>query len=186
MENSVRKALEVFKAGGVIAYPTDTVWGIGCDATRTEAVKRIYSIKQRDDSRSMIVLVNEPNMIIRYVDRVPELAWDLIEFATKPLTIVYEGVRGLAPNLIANDGSLGIRVCGEAFCQELIRKLRRPIVSTSANLSGEPTPRFFDEIPDTILKAVDYVVEYRQEERIPAQPSSVIKLRENGEIKIIR
>jgi L-threonylcarbamoyladenylate synthase len=186
MEKDIQQALEILRKGGVIVYPTDTIWGIGCDATLPDAVSKIYRIKQRDDSKSMIVLVNEPNMVARFVDRAPQLAWDLIEYATKPLTIIYDGARGLAPNLYAADGSLGIRVCSDAFCKELIRRFRKPIVSTSANISGEPAPRFFDEVSADIISAADYVVEYRQEDRTPAVPSSIIRLKENGEIKIIR
>lgn len=182
----LKKTVEVLRQGGVILYPTDTVWGIGCDATNPEAVKRIFEIKQREDAKSMLVLIENPNMLNSYIREVPEVAWQLIEVADKPLTIIYPGAKNLAANLIAQDGSVGIRVTAESFTEHLIQRFRRPIVSTSANLSGKPTPQNFDEIGDEIKSAVDYVVQYRQDERNRTSPSSIIKLGTGGEIQIIR
>jgi L-threonylcarbamoyladenylate synthase len=184
--DDLKKALEVLRQGGIILYPTDTVWGIGCDATNVEAVKRIYEIKQREDAKSMLVLMENPNMLSSYVREVPEVAWQLIEVTDKPLTIIYPGAKNVAANLVAADGSLGIRVTTELFTEHLIQRFRRPIVSTSANLSGKPTPQNFDEIDEEIKSAVDYVVEYRQEERSKNTPSSIVKLGLGGEIQIIR
>lgn len=180
------KALEVLRNGGVILYPTDTVWGIGGDATNAEAVKRIYEIKQREDSKSMLVLMENPNLLNSYIDEVPEIAWDLIEMTDKPLTIIYSGAKNLAPNLIASDGSIGIRITNEAFTQKLIQRLRKPLVSTSANISGQKTPQNFDEITEEILNAVDYIVEYRRDDIKKYAPSSIIKLGKGGQIEIIR
>lgn len=180
------KALEVLRNGGVILYPTDTVWGIGCDATNAEAVKRIYEIKLREDSKSMLVLMENPNLLNSYIDEVPEIAWDLIEMTDKPLTIIYSGAKNLAPNLIASDGSIGIRITNEAFTQQLIQRLRKPLVSTSANISGQKTPQNFDEISQEIINAVDYVVEYRRDDIKKYAPSSIIKLGRGGQIEIIR
>lgn len=180
------KALEVLRNGGVILYPTDTVWGIGCDATNAEAVKRIYEIKQREDSKSMLVLMENPNLLNSYINEVPEIAWDLIEMTDKPLTIIYSGAKNLAPNLIASDGSIGIRITNEAFTQQLIQRLRKPLVSTSANISGQKTPQNFDEISQEIINAVDYVVEYRRDDIKKYAPSSIIKLGRGGQIEIIR
>ncbi|WP_167617437.1 L-threonylcarbamoyladenylate synthase [Maribellus sediminis] len=186
MHDAIKKALEVLKGGGVILYPTDTIWGIGCDATNVEAVKRIYSIKKREDSKSMLVLMENPALLDRYVDEVPEVAWDLVEIATTPLTVIYPGAKNLAKNLIAEDGSIGIRFTKEEFTSKLLQRLRRPLVSTSANISGEKSPAFFDEISEEIKNAVDYIVEYRQDDRTPATPSSIIKLGPGGQIDIIR
>lgn len=182
----LKKAVEILRQGGVILYPTDTVWGIGCDATNPEAVKRIFGIKQREDAKSMLVLIENPNMLNSYVREVPEVAWQLIEVADKPLTIIYPGAKNLASNLIASDGSIGIRVTVESFTEQLIQRLRRPIVSTSANLAGKPTPQNFDGIGMEIKSAVDYIVQYRQDERNRTSPSSIIKLGIGGEIQIIR
>ncbi len=186
VQDDLKKALEVLRQGGVILYPTDTVWGLGCDATNPEAVKRIFEIKQREDAKSMLVLIENPNMLNSYVREVPEVAWQLIEVADKPLTIIYPGAKNLAANLIAKDGSVGIRVTAESFTEQLIQRFRRPIVSTSANLSGKPTPQNFDQIGDEIKSAVDYIVLYRQDEKTPSSPSSIIKLGIGGEIQIIR
>jgi L-threonylcarbamoyladenylate synthase len=186
MHDTLKKALEVLKGGGVILYPTDTIWGIGCDATNVEAVKRIYEIKKREDSKSMLVLMENPALLDRYVDEVPEVAWDLVEISTTPLTVIYPGAKNLAKNLIAEDGSIGIRFTKEEFTGKLLQRLRRPLVSTSANISGEKSPAFFDEISDEIKNAVDYIVEYRQDDQTPAIPSSIIKLGPGGQIDIIR
>ncbi|HDR50345.1 MAG TPA: threonylcarbamoyl-AMP synthase [Mariniphaga anaerophila] len=186
MHNDIKKAVEVLKSGGVILYPTDTIWGIGCDATNPEAVARIYQIKQREDSKSMLVLMENPALLERYVNDVPEIAWDLVEISTTPLTVIYPGAKNLAYNLIAEDGSIGIRFTKEEFTQKLLQRFRRPIVSTSANLSGQKSPAFFDEISEEIKSQVDYIVEYRQNDVTPAQPSSIIKLWPGGRIDIIR
>jgi len=143
MQDDIKKACEVLRKGGIILYPTDTIWGIGCDATNEEAVKRIYELKQRDDSKSMLVLLDNPAKLQTYVQEVPDIAWDLIELTDKPLTIIYEGAKNLATNLIAADGSIGIRITNEVFSRELCRQFRKPIVSTSANVSGEPSPGRF-------------------------------------------
>ena len=172
--------------GGVILYPTDTIWGIGCDATNEEAVRRVYQIKQRSDSKAMLVLVDSPVKVDFYVQDVPEVAWDLIEVADKPLTIIYSGARNLASNLIAEDGSVGIRVTNEEFSKRLCQQFRKAIVSTSANISGQPSPANYSEITEELKSMVDYVVGYRQEEMGHPKPSSIIKLDKGGVIKIIR
>jgi len=186
MHDDIKKALEVLKNGGIILYPTDTIWGIGCDDTNPEAVQRIYKIKKRGDSKSMLVLMENPALLDRYVDDVPEIAWDLVEITTTPLTVIYLGAKNLAPNLIAEDGSIGIRFTKEKFTSQLLQRLRRPLVSSSANISGEKSPAFFDEISDEIKSQVDYIVEYRQDDTTPSQPSSIIKLGSGGRINIIR
>ena len=172
--------------GGVILYPTDTIWGIGCDATNEEAVRRVYQIKQRSDSKAMLVLVDSPVKVDFYVQDVPEVAWDLIEVADKPLTIIYSGARNPASNLIAEDGSVGIRVTNEEFSKRLCQQFRKAIVSTSANISGQPSPANYSEITEELKSMVDYVVGYRQEEMGHPKPSSIIKLDKGGVIKIIR
>ena len=186
MHDDLKKAVEVLKSGGIILYPTDTIWGIGCDATNAEAVKRIYDIKKREDSKSILILMENPALLNRYVDEVPEVAWDLVELSTTPLTVIYPGAKNLAANLVAEDGSIGIRFTKEEFTRQLLQRFRRPIVSTSANISGEKSPAFFDEISEEIKESVDYIVEYRQEDRMPSQPSSVIKLGPGGQIDILR
>ncbi|WP_372648355.1 L-threonylcarbamoyladenylate synthase [Draconibacterium sp.] len=186
MHNDLKKAVEVLKSGGIILYPTDTIWGIGCDATNAEAVKRIYDIKKREDSKSMLVLMENPALLDRYIDEVPEVAWDLVEVSTTPLTVIYPGAKNLAANLIAEDGSIGIRFTKEEFTRQLLQRFRRPIVSTSANKSGEKSSVFFDEISEEIKHAVDYIVEYRQDDRMPSKASSVIKLGPGGQIEILR
>ncbi|MCE1198201.1 MAG: threonylcarbamoyl-AMP synthase [Marinilabiliales bacterium] len=182
----LKQALDILYKGGLILYPTDTIWGIGCDATNRDAVARIYALKQREDSKSMLVLIDHPNRLQSYVREVPEIAWQLIEVADKPMTIIYPGARNLAANLMAPDGSVGIRITGEKFTEQLIREFRKPIVSTSANLSGKPAPAFFDEIDEAVRQGVDYIVRYRQEEQIKAVPSSILKIGLGGEIAIIR
>lgn len=172
--------------GGVVLYPTDTIWGIGCDATNEDAVRRVYEIKKRSDSKAMLVLVDSSVKVDFYVQDVPEVAWDLIELADKPLTIIYSGARNLASNLVAEDGSVGIRVTNEDFSKRLCRQFRKAIVSTSANVSGQPSPKNFSEISEDIKSAVDYIVGYRQEEMGNPKPSGIIKLDKGGVIKIIR
>lgn len=186
MTEDIKKACQVMSEGGIILYPTDTIWGIGCDATNAEAVRRVYEIKQRSDSKAMLVLVDSPVKVDFYVQDVPDIAWDLIELADKPLTIIYSGARNLAPNLLAEDGSVGIRVTNEEFSQRLCRQFRKAIVSTSANISGQPSPACFSEISEEIKSMVDYVVGYRQDEAGQPKPSSIIKLDKGGVIKIIR
>ena len=174
------------REGGVILYPTDTIWGIGCDATNEDAVRRVYEIKQRQDSKAMLVLVDSSVKVDFYVQDVPEVAWDLIELADKPLTIIYSGARNLAANLLAEDGSVGIRVTNEEFSKRLCQQFRKAIVSTSANISGQPSPKSFNDISEEVKSAVDYIVGYRQEETSNPKPSSIIKLDKGGVIKIIR
>ena len=174
------------REGGVILYPTDTIWGIGCDATNEDAVRRVYEIKQRQDSKAMLVLVDSSVKVDFYVRDVPEVAWDLIDLADKPLTIFYSGARNLAANLLAEDGSVGIRVTNEDFSKRLCQQFRKAIVSTSANISGQPSPKNFSEISEEVKSAVDYIVGYRQEEMSNPKPSSIIKLDKGGVIKIIR
>lgn len=186
MDEEIRKAIEVLKAGGTVLYPTDTVWGIGCDATNKEAVDKVYKIKQRSESKSLIVLVDNDQKLNKYLKDVPAIAWDLIEFADKPLTIIYPDARGLAPNAIAEDGTVAIRLTSDEFCKKLIGKFNKPIISTSANISGEATPQSFSAISPDILKSVDYVVNWRQHEKNNPPPSTIIQLQMNGEIKIIR
>lgn len=184
--DEAKKCVEVMRKGGVILYPTDTVWGIGCDATNPEAVKRVYEIKRREDSKALLLLVDSADRLARYVGDVPAVAWDLIELTTKPLTIIYDGARNLAPNLIAEDGSVGIRVTSEMFSKELCYRFQKAVVSTSANISGEPTPNNFSEISPEIINAVDYVVGYRQQEHGKTKSSGIIKLTKNGTVTIIR
>ena len=186
MQEDIKKACEVLKKGGIILYPTDTVWGIGCDATCEEAVKRIYDLKQRDDSKSMLVLLDNPAKLQTYVKEVPDIAWDLIDLSDKPLTIIYDGAKNLATNLVAPDGSIGIRITAEMFSMELCRQFRKPIVSTSANISGEPSPSSFGQISQAIRDGVDYIVSYRQKEQAKAKPSGIVKLGKDGSIVIIR
>ena len=185
-DEDLREAVETLRRGGVILYPTDTVWGLGCDATCSEAVRRIYEIKRRADSKALITLVGDVVDLYRYVSDVPDIALSLVELSAKPLTIVYDKGVNLAPELLSVDGSVGIRVSRERFSSQLCRKLRRPVVSTSANRSGEATPAIFDEISPEIRAAVDYVVSYRQDDRRQAVPSSVIKLGSDSTVKIIR
>jgi L-threonylcarbamoyladenylate synthase len=180
------KALEVLRLGGVILYPTDTIWGIGCDATNIQAVKRVYEIKKREDLKSMLILMDNPNLLNSYVSEIPEIAWELIDVSDKPLTIIYPGAKNLAANLIAQDGSIGIRITKEPFTQQLIQRFRKPIVSTSANISGEKTPLNFYEISEGIKDTVDYIVQYRRNDFTKSTPSAIIKLGRRGEIEIIR
>ena len=184
--DDVRNALKALRAGGVILYPTDTVWGLGCDATNAEAVKKIYSIKKRAGSKSLIILVNSPAMLTRYVDNPPEVALQMAELAESPLTIVYDRGRSLAEGVASADGSVGVRVCADPFCDELITALRKPLVSTSANISGSEAPAIFDEISEELKEAVDYVCLWRQDDRSRAKPSSVIRVSGNGVVKILR
>lgn len=182
----ISKAIEVMNRGGVILYPTDTIWGLGCDATNEEAVKCIYEIKRRNDAKALITLVDSEAKIDFYVREVPEVAWQLIDVAERPLTIIYDGARNLAPNLLAEDGSAGIRITKEEFSRNLCMRMRRAIVSTSANISGEPSPKCFADISPEILKAVDYVCTSRRNETHNPPASNIIKLGVGGEVKVIR
>lgn len=189
-EEDIKNAVEVLRKGGVILYPTDTVWGIGCDATNAEAVKRVYEIKQRDDSKALICLVDSDARLQRYVRNVPDVAWQLIDSLkdsdSKPTTLILDGAINLAPNLIAGDGSIGMRITQEPFSKELCYRFQKALVSTSANISGEPAAQNYQDIDPRILEAVDYVCWSRRQEHKPHQPSSIIRLKENGEVNIIR
>ena len=190
-EDDIKKAVECMRKGGVILYPTDTVWGIGCDATNAEAVKRVYEIKQREDSKALICLVDSDARMQRYFRNVPDVAWQLIDSLkeatdAKPTTLILDGAISLAPSLIAEDGSLGIRITNEPFSKELCFRFQKAIVSTSANISGEPAAQNYCDIDPRILEAVDYVCWSRRQEHKPHTPSSIIKLKENGEVVIIR
>lgn len=185
-EDDIKKAIEVMRKGGIILYPTDTVWGIGCDATNAEAVAKVYALKRRDDSKALICLVDSDNRLQRYVRNVPDVAWQLIEAVEKPTTLILDGAVNLAPNLIAEDGSIGIRITREPFSHELCYRFQKAIVSTSANVSGEPAAQNYCDISQEILDGVDYVCESRRQEHKPHAPSSIVKLAADGEVKIIR
>lgn len=184
--DDIRAAVDVMNRGGVILYPTDTIWGIGCDATDEEAVRRVFELKRRDDSKALISLVDSEAKVQFYVRDVPEVAWDLMEFAGRPLTLIFDNVRNLAPNLLAPDGSAALRVTREEFSRELCRRMRRAIVSTSANVSGQPSPRRFADISPDILSAVDYVCTSRRNEKQNPPASSIIKLGAGGEVRVVR
>lgn len=185
-DKDIRQAVEVMRQGGVILYPTDTVWGIGCDATNEEAVKKVYEIKERDDSKALIILVDSDARLQRYVRNVPNVAWDIFDLATKPTTLILDGAVNLAPNLIAEDGSIGIRITNEPFSKELCYRFQKAIVSTSANISGQPAAQNYCDIDPELLKRVDYVCTSRRQEHKPHTPSSIIRLRPDGEVTIIR
>lgn len=185
-QDDIKKAVEVMKNGGVILYPTDTVWGIGCDATNAEAVAKVYKIKQRDDSKALICLVDSDARLQRYVRNAPEVAWNVMELATKPTTVIFDEAVNLAPNLIAEDGSIAMRITNEEFSKELCYRFQKPIVSTSANISGQPAAQNYCDISEELLNAVDYVCFSRRQEHKLHTPSSIIKIKNNGEIDIIR
>ena len=201
-KSDLEEAVRVLRAGGVIVYPTDTVWGIGCDATNEAAVRRVYALKRREDSKSMLVLLDAPGKLQGYVEEVPEMAWELLECidplqlplqrgrenteCIRPLTIIYPGAKNLAKNLIAEDGSVGIRITQEPFSKALCERLRRPVVSTSANISGEPAAKTFRQISEEVLQQADYVCLFRRDDEQEKQPSSIIKLGLHNEIQIIR
>jgi len=185
-EEDIKKAVEVMRQGGIILYPTDTIWGIGCDATNEEAVRKVYALKQRDDSKALICLVDSDARMQRYVRHVPDVAWDIIELATKPTTLILDGATGLDTNLMAADGSIAMRVTREPFSRELCYRMQKPIVSTSANISGEPAAQNYRDIDPRILEAVDYICWTRRQEHQPHQPSSIIKLTADGVVTIIR
>ena len=182
----IQTAVQTLRQGGIILYPTDTIWGIGCDASNEEAVKRIFQLKRREDSKAMICLVDSANRMQRYVRGVPDVAWDLVEFAEKPLTLILDGATGLAPSLIAEDGSVGLRVTRENISHELCYRFQKAIVSTSANISGEPSPACFDEISDEIKQGVDYIMLSRQNDTSKSKPSQIIKLEKDGKVSILR
>jgi L-threonylcarbamoyladenylate synthase len=187
MTDDLKKACDIMQAGGIILYPTDTVWGIGCDATNEKAVGRVYELKQRVDNKAMLILIDNPAKLERYVESISGTAQLLIEVsAGKPLTIIYPQGKNIAPNLLADDGSIGIRITSEDFSRRLCERFRKPLVSTSANISGEPSPATFKEISDTIKDGVDYIVQYRQHDMTKTKPSGVIKLDSRGRFQIIR
>lgn len=185
MNTEIKNALQVLKNGGLILYPTDTVWGIGCDATNPEAVNKIYQLKQREDSKALICLVADDRMLKKYIKQIPAAAQNIIDVTNKPTTIIYDDAQNLAENLIAADGTIAIRIPDNEFCYQLSRKINGAIVSTSANISGAPTPKSFKEITPAILKGVDYVVNLHRE-KICNKPSSIIKLSNSGIVKVIR
>lgn len=189
-EQDIKNAVETMRRGGVILYPTDTVWGIGCDATNVEAVRRVYEIKQRDDSKALICLVDSDARMQRYFRNVPDVAWQLVDSLKegdgRPTTLILDGAINLAQNLIADDGSVGIRITNESFSKELCYRFQKAIVSTSANISGEPAAQNYCDIDQRILDAVDYVCWSRRQEHKPHTPSSIIKLKANGEVTVIR
>ncbi len=185
-EEDIKNAVKVLKEGGIILYPTDTVWGIGCDATNEEAVAKVYKIKHRDDSKALICLVDSDARLQRYVRNVPNIAWDLLDAAIKPTTVILDGAVNLAPNLIAEDGSIAMRITKEPFSKELCYRFQKALVSTSANISGEPAAQNYRDIAPELLESVDYVCFSRRQEHKPHTPSSIIRLKQNGEINIIR
>ena len=185
-DKDIKAAVEVMRRGGVILYPTDTVWGIGCDATNPEAVAKVYAIKHREDSKAMICLVDSEARLQRYVRNVPNVAWDVIEMATQPVTVILDGASNLAPNLLAEDGSVAMRVTREPFSNQLCYRFQKAIVSTSANISGMPPASNYCDIDPELLQAVDYVCTSRRQEKKPHTPSSIIRLRPNGEVEVIR
>lgn len=186
MNEDINIALEVLKSGGIILYPTDTIWGLGCDAANKDAVEKIFKIKKRNEQKSMLILLNNISSIYSYVEIVPEIAFDIIELSDKPVTVIFPGAKNLAQNLIAEDGSIGIRITHERFTEQLLKKFRKPIVSTSANVANTETPLNFSEISNEIKEKVDYIVEYKQEETILGNPSSIIKIGLSNEVQVIR
>ncbi|HBS86136.1 MAG: threonylcarbamoyl-AMP synthase [Bacteroidetes bacterium GWF2_38_335] len=186
MNQDIENSLKVLRKGGIILYPTDTIWGIGCDATNSAAVKKIIDLKKRNLNKSMLILLDHIDNLGRYVKEIPEMAIELLAATEEPVTIIYPGAINLAPQLIAADGSIGIRITNDDFCRNLIFKLGRPLVSTSANIEGKLTPGFFDQIDEEIINGVDYVVEHRQTDKMPRKPSEIIRIGLKGEVQIIR
>ncbi|MFD2597946.1 L-threonylcarbamoyladenylate synthase [Sphingobacterium corticis] len=184
--NDVAKALEVLKAGGIILYPTDTIWGIGCDATNPEAVEKVFALKGRDQAKSMILLLHNENQLASYVNDIPDVAYELIEVTDRPLTIIYSQSKNLPASTVAADGSVAIRVADHPFCQQLLQRFRKPIISTSANLSGQSSPANFSEIDVAIIEGVDYVVEFGQHDMKSQKPSMIMKLGSGGQFEFIR
>lgn len=185
-KDDLNQALDTLKSGGLILYPTDTIWGIGCDATNPAAVERVFELKDRPFFKSMIVLLANDNQLQSYVNQVPEVAYELIEVSDKPLTIIFSSAKNLAPNVLAEDGSVGIRIVRHPFCERLLQRFRKPIVSTSANTSGTPAARDFDEIPENIRQGVDYIVKFGQQDTGRRSPSTVMKLDSSGKFEFIR
>lgn len=185
-EEDLRQAVETLRKGGLILYPTDTVWGIGCDATNAEAVAKVFALKQRAEAKSMLVLVDSATRAQRYVKDIPDVAYDMFEMADKPLTLILDNARGLADGLVAEDGSVGIRVTNEKFSHDLCYRFMKAVVSTSANISGHPAAAIYPEIEQEIIDGVDYVVRYRRDDTKKAKPSSIVKLKANGEVTVIR
>lgn len=186
LRDEVNKALEILKNGGLILYPTDTIWGIGCDATNAEAVEKVFKLKGRTEEKSLIVLLDNDNKLQSYVREVPEVAYDLIEYTENPLTIIYSGAKNLAENAIAKDGSIGIRIVKHSFCEQLLQRFKKPIISTSANISGEASPANFSEISDKIKEGVDYVINWEQEDMSKKKASTIMKLEPGGLFSFIR
>lgn len=182
----LNQALETLKQGGLILYPTDTIWGIGCDATNAEAVAKVYALKARDKSKSLLILLHNDNQLASYVNDIPEVAYELIEYAESPLTIVFSKAKNLAANALAEDGSIGIRVVKHPFCEQLLQRFRKPIISTSANLSGQPSPTSFADIDDAVIAGVDYVVEFGQAEKSDGKSSTIMKLDPSGKFEFLR
>jgi len=185
INQEIHNAHEIIKNGGLILYPTDTVWGIGCDATNPEAVAKIYALKQREETKSMIVLMNAEKMMYNVFKEIPEVAWQILDVSDKPTTLILDNPRNVAPNLIATDKTLGVRIIKEPFCYKLLERMKRPLVSTSANISGKPSPLNFKEISQEILNGVDYVVNLPNE-KMTSKPSTIIQIKNNSEVKIIR
>lgn len=182
----INKAIETLKDGGLILYPTDTIWGIGCDATNSEAVERVFALKGREQHKSFIILLHNDNQLASYANDIPDVAYELIEYTEKPLTIVYSNAKNLAPNIIASDGSIGIRIVRHPFCEQLLKRFRKPIVSTSANISGAPSPTCFAEIAEEVKRGVDYSVEYGRSEKGSGKSSTVMRLDSSGAFKFLR
>ncbi len=185
MTTEINNCIETLSQGGLILYPTDTVWGLGCDATNAEAIKKVFRLKQREDTKALICLVASDAMLEKYVEQVPDVAYDILDLATKPTTIVYDNPKGIAKNAIAPDNTLAIRVASDKFCQYMVNKFKKPIISTSANIAGQPTPTSFNKISDHISKGVDYIVNLHRDKK-NGPPSSIIKLGNDGTVKVIR
>ncbi|QEH43166.1 L-threonylcarbamoyladenylate synthase [Chitinophaga sp. XS-30] len=185
-ENDIVQCLSVLRSGGLILYPTDTIWGIGCDATSETAVRRIYELKQRDESKSLVILMADPRDLVKYLSHPPPDITDTIATFDRPTTVIYEGALHLAPNVIHEDGTVAIRLVQDTFCRHLVKRLRKPLVSTSANISGAPPPANFPEISPEIRNGVDYVVEYRQDDLVPRQPSRIVRIQPDGRQQILR
>lgn len=186
MEEEIKLSVDFLKKGKIILYPTDTIWGIGCDATQAKPVDRIYRLKQRFELKSMIILLDHPDKLATYVKKVPPIAYDLIERYQEPLTIIYPNAVNVAKNVVADDGTVAIRIVRDDFCRKMISLFNKPIVSTSANLSGQPAPIIFNKIPREIKEGVDHIVDYNREVIIRTKPSTIIRLLENGEFEVIR
>lgn len=185
-KEDVNQALETLKNGGLILYPTDTIWGIGCDATNPAAVEKIFALKERDKSKSMLILLHNENQLASYVREIPDVAYELIEVYDRPITIVYSGAKNLAENAVAEDGSIGIRIVSHPFCQQLLQRFKKPIISTSANISGAPSALTFDQIDELIKEKADYIVRFGQNEDTPGEPSIIIKLDPSGKFEFLR